>query len=51
MVSGVATISQIATEVSLRPTARIRVAWSGGGAHFLCIMGQYDASGTDYVTV
>src|ERR1700736_6193187 len=29
----------------------IRVAWSGGGAHFLCIMGQCGAGGIDYVTV
>ena len=51
MVSGVATITQIETEVTYARPLGIRVAWSGGGAHFLCIMGQYGAGGTDYVTV
>jgi len=42
---------QIETEVTYARPLGIRVAWSGGGAHFLCIMGQYSAGGTDYVTV
>jgi len=51
MVGGVATVPQIETEVTYARPLGIRVAWSGGGAHFLCIMGQYSAGGTDYVTV
>lgn len=49
--SGVASVAQIETEVTFARPLGIRVAWSGGGAHFLCIMGQYSAGGVDYVTV
>jgi hypothetical protein len=50
-VGGIATTAQIDTEVTFARPLGIRVAWSGGGAHFLCIMGQYSAGGVDYVTV
>ncbi|HTS61032.1 MAG TPA: papain-like cysteine protease family protein [Candidatus Acidoferrales bacterium] len=50
-VSGSATTSEIETEVTFARPLGIRVAWSGGGAHFLCIMGQYNVGGVDYVTV
>src|SRR5260221_612769 len=49
--SGVASVAQIETEVTFARPLGIRVAWSGGGAHFLCIMGQYNVGGVDYVTV
>ncbi len=49
--SGTATVAQIETEVTFARPLGIRVAWSGGGAHFLCIMGQYGVGGVDYVTV
>ena len=51
MVTGTATTAQIETEVTFARPLGIRVAWSGGGAHFLAIMGQYNANGIDYVTV
>ena len=50
-VGGTATVAQIETEVTFARPLGIRVAWSGGGAHFLCIMGQYGVGGVDYVTV
>jgi hypothetical protein len=51
VVGGVATTGQIEGEVTYARPLGIRVAWSGGGAHFLCIMGQYSDGVTDYVTV
>jgi hypothetical protein len=50
-VGGTATIAQIENEVTFARPLGIRVAWAGGGAHFLCIMGHYNAGGVDYVTV
>jgi hypothetical protein len=50
-VGGTASTAQIETEVTFARPLGIRVAWSGGGAHFLCIIGQYSAGGVDYVTV
>jgi hypothetical protein len=47
----VASTSQIETEVTFARPLCLRVAWSGGGAHFLAIKGQYSTNGTDYVTV
>ncbi len=50
-VGGVASIAEIQTEVTSARPLGIRVAWSGGGAHFLCIIGQYSDGGIDFVTV
>jgi hypothetical protein len=50
-VSGIATTAQIENEVTFARPLGIRVAWSGGGAHFLVIKGQYSAGGIDYVSV
>ena len=50
-VGGVATTAQIENEVTFARPLGIRVAWSGGGAHFLVIKGQYSAGGIDYVSV
>jgi hypothetical protein len=50
-VGGIATTAQIEDEVTFARPLGIRVAWSGGGAHFLVIKGQYSAGGIDYVSV
>lgn len=50
-VGGIATTAQIENEVTFARPLGIRVAWSGGGAHFLVIKGQYSAGGIDYVSV
>ncbi len=48
---GTATTAQIETEVTFARPLGIRVAWSGGGAHFICIKGQYGSGGVDFVSV
>ena len=50
-VGGIATTAQIENEITFTRPLGIRVAWSGGGAHFLVIKGQYSAGGIDYVSV
>jgi hypothetical protein len=50
-VGGIASVAQVETEVTFARPLGIRVAWSGGGAHFLCIMGHYNAGGIDWITV
>jgi hypothetical protein len=47
----VATVAQIENEVTFARPLCLRVAWSGGGAHFLAIRGHYTVGGTDYVSV
>jgi len=51
IVSGVATLNDIENEVTFARPLGIRVAWTGGGAHFLCIRGHYIAGGIDYLSV
>ena len=50
-VGGIATTAQIEDEITFARPLGIRVAWSGGGADFLVIKGQYSAGGIDYVSV
>jgi Papain-like cysteine protease AvrRpt2 len=51
MDNGVATVTQIETEVTFARPLCLRVAWSGGGAHFLAIRGHFAAGGTDFISV
>ena len=39
IVGGTATVSQVSTEIDGSRPVGVRTAWSGGGAHFLCIIG------------
>ena len=48
---GIATVAQIETEVTFARPLGLRVAWSGGGAHFLCIRGHYTVGGVEYMSV
>lgn len=47
----VATVAEIENEVTFARPLCLRVAWSGGGAHFLAIRGHYTVGGTDFVSV
>jgi hypothetical protein len=47
----VATVAEIENEVTFARPLCLRVAWSGGGAHFLAIRGHYIVGGTDFVSV
>lgn len=49
MITGTITFAQIQTEINAGRPIGTRTAWSGGGAHFLCIIGYAVISGTNYV--
>ena len=49
--TSVATIAQIDAEVTYARPLCLRVAWSGGGAHFLAIRGHFVSGGTDSISV
>jgi hypothetical protein len=46
-----ATVPQIQAEIAgVRPLG-VRIGWSNGGGHFLCVTGWSTVAGVDYVTV
>jgi hypothetical protein len=50
-VGGSVAVAAVETEVTFARPLCLRVAWSGGGAHFLTIRGHYGWNGTDYLSV
>jgi hypothetical protein len=50
-VAGSVSVAAVETEVTYARPLCLRVAWSGGGAHFLTIRGHYGWNGTDYLSV
>lgn len=49
MVSGTITFAQIQAEINVGRPIGVRTAWSGGGAHFLCIIGYAVLADVQYV--
>src|SRR5258707_1146304 len=49
--TSVVTIAHIDAEVTYARPLCLRVAWSGGGAHFLAIRGHFVSGGTDFISV
>jgi len=49
--AGAATTAQIQSELGLLRPLGVRIAWSGGGAHFVILSDYFSSASIDYVTV
>jgi hypothetical protein len=51
IVAGAAAFTDVETEINSTRPLGVRIAWLGGGGHFVSITGYSSSAATDYVTV